>query len=92
MSGLLHTIEIQIPFETANQATVAQKTLLPDPILKKNELTVNYAVDECNLVCSFKGVSDRVIRVAVSNVLDNIKTIIECIEQFDGKQDSFFDV
>lgn len=88
--SLAHQLELNIPFETNKQATIAQNTLSPDPILKKEELTVEYTVNDSNLICSFKGVSDRVIRVAISNVLDNIKTIIECIEEFEGKENTVF--
>lgn len=87
---LTHTLEINIPFETSSQAMIAKNTLSPDPILKNDELTVDYQVNGSNLLCTFHGVSDRVIRVAISNVLDNIKTIVECIEEFEGKQDQIF--
>lgn len=90
LETLTHRLEINIPFESSTQATVAKNTLSPDPILKKDELTVDYQVDGSSLICSFNGVSDRVIRVAISNVLDNIKTIVECFEEFEGKQDQVF--
>ena len=81
-----YTLELNIPFETFNQAVIAKNTLSPDPILRSDELTIDYATDSNNLKVKFSGVSDRVIRVAISNMIDNIKTIIECMDEFDGKK------
>ncbi|ODV77186.1 transcription factor Pcc1 [Suhomyces tanzawaensis NRRL Y-17324] len=89
-TSLPYTLNLSIPFESARQAEIACKTLSPDPILKVNELNVKYSHDSNTLTCAFSGVSDRVIRVAVSNVIDNIKTIIECMDEFDGKEDELF--
>ncbi|KAK6463059.1 transcription factor Pcc1 [Scheffersomyces coipomensis] len=87
---LPYSLQLEVPFETAKQAIIAASTLSPDPILKPNEVSVNYKSDENKLICQFQAVSDRVIRVAVSNVIENIKTIIECIDEFDGKEDQYF--
>ena len=84
--SLPYTLELNIPFETFNQAAIAKNTLSPDPILRSDELTIDYATDSNNLKVKFSGVSDRVIRVAISNMIDNIKTIIECMDEFDGKK------
>ena len=54
----------------------------PDPILKPTELNVNYSNIENNLIIKFNGVSDRVIRVAANNVMENLKTVVECFEEF----------
>ncbi|CAX42447.1 component of the EKC/KEOPS complex, putative [Candida dubliniensis CD36] len=90
--SLPYTIELNIPFETSNQAEIAKNTLSPDPILRSDELTIDYATDSNNLKVKFSGVSDRVIRVAISNMIDNIKTIIECMDEFDGKKDHSFEL
>ena len=84
--SLTHKISLNIPFETARQAEIACETLKPDPILKADELSVDFLHEEAVLKCNFVVVSDRVIRVAVSNVIDNIKTIIECMDEFDGME------
>lgn len=81
---------IKVPFENSEHANIAKNSLSPDPILKLDEIETNYAVDASSLVCTFNGISNRVIRVAISNVLDNVKTIIETIEEFDGKKDVVF--
>lgn len=86
MAELPYKITLNIPFETERQANIASKTLSPDPILKANELNVRYTTESNTLLCEFTGVSDRVIRVAVSSVIDNIKTIIECMDEFDGRE------
>ncbi|EEQ44900.1 conserved hypothetical protein [Candida albicans WO-1] len=90
--SLPYTLELNIPFETFNQAAIAKNTLSPDPILRSDELTIDYATDSNNLKAKFSGVSDRVIRVAISNMIDNIKTIIECMDEFDGKKDQLFEL
>lgn len=89
--SLDHQLTLKIPFETAEQAVIAQKTISVDPVLKKNEITVEYTVEGTQLVCLFAGASDRVIRVAISNAIDNIKTIIECMDEFDGQKDTLFE-
>lgn len=88
--SLDHKLVLRIPFETEKQSLIACNTLNPDPILKSQELDVEFETDSTVLICKFSGVSDRVIRVAISNVIDNIKTIIECIDEFDGKKDVLF--
>lgn len=86
-----HKLTLNIPFETAEQAHIAQRAISVDPVLKKNEISVEYSVHESQLVCAFAGASDRVIRVAISNAIDNIKTIIECMDEFDGEKDTLFE-
>lgn len=88
--ALDHVVIVRVPFESARQAEIAQKTLLVDPVLKAHEINVQYETEESELVCTFAGISDRVIRVAISNAIDNIKTIVECMDEFDGKQGVVF--
>lgn len=85
-----YKLSLDIPFENSRQASIARDTLLPDPILKADMLNVTFSVDGFRLRCDFEGVDDRVLRVAVSNTIDNIKTIIECMDQFDGQEDTLF--
>ncbi|KAK6453583.1 transcription factor Pcc1-domain-containing protein [Scheffersomyces xylosifermentans] len=88
---LPYKLTLKVPFETARQALIASQTLSPDPILKGNELDVTYDAEDTTLLLKFSGISDRVIRVAISNVIDNLKTIVECIDEFDGKKDVLFE-
>lgn len=90
MTRLDHQIVIDIPFETPRQAEIAQKTISVDPVLKKDEISVEYEAHGNSLKCTFAGVSDRVIRVAISNAIDNIRTIIECMDEFDGQERRLF--
>lgn len=85
-----HRVLLDIPFETSRQASIACNTLLPDPILKADMLNVTFSVSGARLQCDFTGIDDRVLRVAVSNTIDNIKTIVECMDQFDGQEDTLF--
>ncbi|RCK67027.1 EKC/KEOPS complex subunit PCC1 [Candida viswanathii] len=87
-----YNLTINIPFETANQAAIARTSLEPDPILKADELTISFSTQDNNLKVHFSGVSDRVLRVAISNLMNNLKTVIECMDEFDGKEDKLFEV
>lgn len=87
---LTHQVTINIPFETAKQASIACNSLSPDLILNSNELRATCRVENRDLVCEFSGVSDRVIRVAISSIIDNLKTVIECMDEFDGKEEITF--
>ncbi|GEQ72641.1 hypothetical protein JCM33374_g6328 [Metschnikowia sp. JCM 33374] len=90
MANLDHIVTINIPFETAKQAKIARDTISVDPVLKKDEISVDFSTEGAALIARFAGVSDRVIRVAVSNSIDNIKTIIETIDEFDGEKETIF--
>ncbi|ABN68581.1 predicted protein [Scheffersomyces stipitis CBS 6054] len=88
---LSSTLSLSVPFENEKQATIACKSLSPDPILKADELVVTYKTEGSSLVLKFEGISDRVIRVAISNFIDNLKTVVECMDEFDGKKDFLFE-
>ncbi|KAI5956029.1 COX20 [Candida theae] len=83
---------LNIPFQTPHQASIAKNSLKPDPVLKTSELKIDFEVDDKILRCKFSGISDRVIRVSISNVLDNLKTVIECIDEFEGKKDNLWEL
>lgn len=85
-------LTLNIPFQTVHQASIAKNSLRPGPVLKTSELQIDFQVDENILRCKFSGISDRVIRVSISNVLDNLKTAIECIDEFEGKKDSLWEL
>lgn len=89
--SLSYSLTLNIPFETERQAVIASNSLSPDPILKASELTLKYSNEDNVLVCKFDGLSDRIIRVAASSVIDNIKTIIECMDDFDGQEGTLFE-
>lgn len=72
-----------MPFETEKQATIAKRTLEQDPILKPDDLVVRYEVNTSSLDLHFEAISDRVLRVAVSSVLESLKTVIEVIDEFE---------
>lgn len=92
MGKLYHIVTLDIPFETARQATIACKSISVDPVLKKDEISVEYEAHENIMKCTFAGASDRVIRVAISNAIDNIKTIVECMDEFDGQEATHFEL
>lgn len=57
----------------------------PDPILKPEELEALFEVDNNVLKIILRSSSDRMIRIIANNFMDNIKTVIECLENFDPK-------
>lgn len=77
-----HRLQFCIPFESERQSTIAANSLSPDPMLRPEELTVDYHTDGPQLHITFEGASDRIIRVAANNVMENLKTVIECFEDF----------
>ncbi|VEU20039.1 DEKNAAC100597 [Brettanomyces naardenensis] len=80
---LTHTLEFKIPFENEKQSIIAKNSLSPDPLLKPDELKVSFSNDGNVLKITFRGTSDRMIRVAANNIMDNLKTVLECFEVFD---------
>ncbi|RLV90709.1 EKC/KEOPS complex subunit PCC1 [Spathaspora sp. JA1] len=93
MPDLPYKVTLRIPFSTTEHAEIAKNTLSPDPIVKSiQEFNINYQVKDNLLIILFEGVSNRIIRVTISNTIDNLKTILECIDEFDGLQDSTFEI
>lgn len=90
--ALDHIVKLRIPFENERQAEIAKNSIGADPVLKKDEISVSFVNEDAVLVCEFAGVSDRVIRVAISNCVDNLKTIIETIDEFDGQENTIFEI
>ncbi|EGW35606.1 uncharacterized protein SPAPADRAFT_58825 [Spathaspora passalidarum NRRL Y-27907] len=90
---LPYKVTLSIPFETHEQATIAKNTLSPDPIVKSvDEFNIEYEINDNILQILFSGASNRIIRVTISNTIDNLKTILECIDEFEGKQDHLFEI
>ena len=83
MSQLPVSLSINIPFLNNNHALIAQKSLSPDPMLKPDTVNVQYKIKNNSILnIVVNGIDDRVIRVTVNNLLENLKTIIECFETF----------
>ncbi|TID15836.1 hypothetical protein CANINC_004366 [Pichia inconspicua] len=74
---------LNIPFDTYKQASIAEKTLSPDPILKQGQSQIDYSINDTTLNINVQAIDDRVVRVTVNNLLENLKTVIECFEEFD---------
>lgn len=89
--NLDHIVTVKIPFENERQAGIAKNSISVDPVLKKDEISVDFSLSDNVLLCKFAGVSDRVIRVAICNCLDNVKTIIETIDVFEGQENVVFE-
>lgn len=85
-----HIVRLAIPFENDRQALIAQRVISVDPVLKAHEISVSFSASSAVLSAVFAGVSDRVIRVAISSCIDNIKTIIETMDEFDGERDTIW--
>ncbi|AWU74745.1 uncharacterized protein C5L36_0B00120 [Pichia kudriavzevii] len=76
------SVQVNIPFGSIEQARIARDALRPDPVLKSDQSSLEYSVQDSQLNISVRGVDDRIVRVSVNNVLENLKTIIECFEVF----------
>ncbi|KAH3669350.1 hypothetical protein OGAPHI_001471 [Ogataea philodendri] len=74
---------LEIPFESAQQAKIAQDSLNPDSTLKPDQVQTSFSVSENVLQIVFDGVSERAIRVAANNTIENLKTVLECMEEFE---------
>ena len=63
------------------QANIAKKVLEPEPILRPDDLQVEYfTMDNC-LIIDFKSIDDRVLRVGISSIIDSLKTILEAMDE-----------
>ncbi|CDR45332.1 CYFA0S17e01816g1_1 [Cyberlindnera fabianii] len=82
-----HKLDINIPFEEPKQATIAKKSLEPDPIMRPDDIRVRFLVEESSLVIKFEATTDRTLRVAASSVLESLKTVIETIDEFQNAKD-----
>lgn len=53
-------------------------------MLKPEQLSVKFANEENVLKIILTGSSDRMIRIVANNFMDNLKTVVECMENFDN--------
>lgn len=77
---LNYSLSLDVPFETNEQAVIACRTLSPDLTLNTNDIEAICAPMGTRFTCEVKGSSDRVIRVAISSIIDSLKTIVECMD------------
>lgn len=73
--------DLQIPFETPQQAQIAVKVLKPDPILRPDDFEVDYVSNGSVLEVKFRSIDDRVLRVGVSSVINSVKTVVEAMDE-----------
>ncbi|ODQ65455.1 transcription factor Pcc1 [Nadsonia fulvescens var. elongata DSM 6958] len=86
MASLPYTLKLVIPFETSHHADIALQTLSPDPELKPDQLARAITISESSpseLVVEFLAVSDRVLRVGVNSMMDNLGLVAECLDELD---------
>lgn len=79
---LTYSLSLDVPFETNEQALIACRTLSPDLTLNTNDIEAKCVPVGKKFTCEVKGTSDRVIRVAISSIIDSLKTIVECMDEF----------
>lgn len=77
-----HTIEIEIPLHSEDQATAVYRALDPDPEVKPQELTKKLHVSGSNLKVNFAAKSDRSLRVSVNGFMDSLREVLECLSEF----------
>ena len=49
--------------------------------MKPEDISVTYDVSDCNLICKFQSIDERILRVGVNSVIESIKTIIETMDE-----------
>lgn len=75
--------QLNIPFQCAKYAIIAQKSLFPDPVLKAGQSKIEYSITNDSILhIKVFGIDDRIVRVTVNNLLESLKTVVECFEQF----------
>lgn len=74
---------VRVPFATSKQAHIACKALSPDPVLKADQAKLDYSVEDTSLMVVISSLDDRILRVTANNMLENLKTVIECFETFE---------
>ncbi|CAH2451147.1 EKC/KEOPS complex subunit [Komagataella phaffii CBS 7435] len=88
MTTLDYKLDLNIPLESLQHVEYVKNSLSPDPVLKPTEIQVDFysskelLSDDIALIIKFQGQSDRILRVAVNNMIENLKTCIECLEVF----------
>ena len=82
--------QLSIPFQNRQQALIAEQSLSPDPVLKPDQSRIEYSVsdgdangDSSLLRIDVHGMDDRIVRVTANNLLESLKTVIECLEEFE---------
>lgn len=79
-------LTLKVFFNSEKQASISCTTLSVDPILKENEIKIVFSVENKTLICNFKSNINKLLRSMVNNTINNIKSIIECMEEFDSNE------
>lgn len=69
--------------QSARQADISKRVMEADPILKENEISVDYKTDNTMLTVDFAASSDRILRTVVNSTIESLKSVIECFDEFD---------
>ncbi|SCV68068.1 BQ2448_189 [Microbotryum intermedium] len=79
-----HTIipSVTIPFPTAADATLVQRVVSVDPILRPSELVRKMSVEAALLHIVFTAQSVRQARVALDHCLSDIKVVVQTMREF----------
>ncbi|KAI8870106.1 transcription factor Pcc1 [Ramicandelaber brevisporus] len=81
---LPHRLELELPFQTARHAEVAQRVLAVDRELKVDVAQREITTSDSKLVVRFACDSVRTLRVSVSSFLDFAALISDTIDTFDA--------
>lgn len=74
---------LSLPLDTARHADIILQSLQPDPELKPDQISKEFAVSENVLNINFKAKSNRILRVAVNSLLDSVAELLECIDELE---------
>ncbi|AOW07514.1 CTAG/Pcc1 family [Yarrowia lipolytica] len=78
-----YTLDVEIPFPNDRQAQIVCTTISQDKPLKADELSHELTTKGSSLLIHFAAASNRSLRVGVNNMMDNIGTAIECLDELD---------
>ncbi|KAM0793794.1 hypothetical protein ACM66B_001210 [Microbotryomycetes sp. NB124-2] len=77
-----HTVTVQVPLPTPEQATNLQRVIQVDPVLKPTELSRQLDVVNSSLVITLKARTVAQARVALDHTLSDVELIVETMSKF----------
>jgi len=78
----MHELNLKVPFESEEQATVAWNSLRVDPEPKRGGSSKILKVEGQDLIVDFKCEEARTLRVAVNTFFDLLYLVIQTMDKF----------
>ncbi|KZP07675.1 Pcc1-domain-containing protein [Athelia psychrophila] len=77
-----HTVTVRIPFASGEHATIAKQAIEVDAELQPQAVQRILAVEDDNLVATFKTLTVRLARLTVNGFLENVDLVVRTLEEF----------